>query len=513
MKIKILFFIFVIIFGLSVSLSYGQTKTFKISFNSPPSNIPVCKTRIRSVGSANGATSVYEVLVPLSFEPEANGTTVSIRIESSNIIYPFTITGSATCQASINGFEVILSDSESVGSSEDNSSDTETKPTPTPAQSPTPVPSTADAEKEKKETEKAALDLSVPESPGFTILGLTPQDVIRPASPRKFATALLSSIDANGNLQNGIAVDTVPYLLLAGDSLTKEKYREKTTNGYLRRLFARTQFSLATTKGTSEDDKSARIGSGVHVTLFDYGDPRLDTVLDSCFTDVAVATRNAARAEFGLPPIPPNEADAVQPPDPITRRKLLARQLTLLNEVYKSKYKVCLDESKKRNFARSSFVIGAAGSWISKNGDSSKFTYNGAGIWTSLAYGFEGIPGLKEKSQLIFHFRRRVKEEVPDPLNEGMFITKDSNLFGMRFRFGSPNWTGNLEGVYQGEHFAGRKPDSNFKLSLGSDYKIADNLYLNFSVGGETKKSSISDNKVFVRTSFNWGTSQKPLQN
>jgi hypothetical protein len=116
----------------------------------------------------------------------------------------------------------------------------------------------------------------------------------------------------------------------------------------------------------------------------------------------------------------------------------------------------------------------------------------------------------KNNAQLIFHFRRRVREAVPDPIATGTFTTKDSNLFGMRLRFGNPNLTGNLEGVYKGEHFAGKKADSNFTLSFGADYKVADNLYLNFAIGGETKKSSISGNKVFVRTSFNWGFSKEP---
>ena len=114
--------------------------------------------------------------------------------------------------------------------------------------------------------------------------------------------------------------------------------------------------------------------------------------------------------------------------------------------------------------------------------------------------------------QLIFHFRRRVKETVPDPLATGKFITRDTNLFGTRLRIGVPQWSINFEGVYSGEHFAGRKPTNKFEVSFGADYRISKDFYLNFAIGGETKASSIDPNKrVFVRTAFNWGVGKQTL--
>jgi hypothetical protein len=371
---------------------------------------------------------------------------------------------------------------------------------------------------EKKEGKKEALDLSVPESPGFAVLGLTPQTVLRPATPREFVTSLLNGLDENGNFQSGVAIDVSPYLLLFGDQLSlgtsksgtseglagskKGDYRARTSSGFITRLLARTQFSFASVKGTTADDKSAKIGAGLHVTVFDRGDPRMDEEIDACFSSFTRKIRAEADQQ-----IPNPEVDE----ETLDRYEALIQ--TLAQRERANYIKDCVDVSRKRNFARSSLIIGGAGSWISKDGASSKFTNNGQGIWTSLAYGFEGITGLEKKAQLIFHFRRRVKETVPDPQIAGMFTTKDSNLFGARFRFGSPNLTGNFEGVYQGQHFAGKKADSNFKLSLGTDYKVADNLYLNFSVGGETKKSNVSDGKVFVKTAFSWGFSQKALLN
>ena len=156
--------------------------------------------------------------------------------------------------------------------------------------------------------------------------------------------------------------------------------------------------------------------------------------------------------------------------------------------------------------------MGVAGSWISENGDSSKSTNNGQGIWASHNYGFEGIPGFRCKEeeiidetnrcvtpQLIFHFRRRVKETVANPLLSEMFTTRDSNLFAMRLRFGVSKWSLNFDGVCRAESYVGRTSSNNIQTSIGADYRLAKNLYLNLSIGSETKESNIPNTgKVYL---------------
>lgn len=513
-KIQLLFLLGLLIF--SARAGVAQTSTLKINYGSPNAGPSVCKVRT--------SNNKYEVIVARSLEPEVEDLqNAGVKIVGNEVIYSFKPDNGveAICQNVNNGLEIVLSGVVTDSGTQNSGSGIPSQP----AIAALPLTDTA-KEVPKKEAEKEAkkdiLDLSVPESPGFTILGLNPQTVVRPASPREFVATLINGLDNNGNFQTGVAIDTAPYLLLANTLRNEEAfnpdgtrkipilsladYRKNPKGFNITRVVSRIQFSLATTKGTTTDDKSARIGTGLHFTIFDYGDPRMDTKFDDCFAKFNKDIEQQARIDLTLNPdlsvlLDRNDANKVE--DRITQIKTSSWL-----EQFK---KTCVIESKKRNFARSSFIIGGAGSWISKSGESSKFTYNGAGFWSSLAYGFEGLPGLEQKAQLIFHFRRRVKEEVPDPLNTGKFIAKDSNLFGARLRFGTPKLTGNIEGVYQGEHFAGRKADDNFRLSLGADYKVADNVYLNFSIGGETKKSNISDNKVFVRTSFNFGTSQKAL--
>jgi hypothetical protein len=138
-----------------------------------------------------------------------------------------------------------------------------------------------------KPADALLLDLSVPDSPAFAALGITPDKVTHPASPRELATALQSGIDDSGNLQTGVAIDTVPYLLLFGDALTLGEYRKNTFDQFSwRRLLARTQFSLGTTKGTDQDDKSVRLALGFRVTPWDEGDTRLDEKLTTCIEKI-----------------------------------------------------------------------------------------------------------------------------------------------------------------------------------------------------------------------------------
>jgi len=326
-----------------------------------------------------------------------------------------------------------------------------------------------------------SVDMSVPASPAFTVLGVTPETVIRPTSPRAFATSLLNGIDQNGNFQSGLAMDFVPYLLIAGDDLSLNKYRDSR----IVQLLSRTQFSFATAKGASEDDKSLRLALGLHLTLWDRGDPRLDETLLKCLED------------FRLPVITDlNDTEGN------------AKARAAAKDFNDSVSTRCRQESHERNWAASSWIIGAAPSWISKDGQTKNLGWNGGGFWTSLAYGFEGVPGLDKKSQLILHARYRNREQVPDPNVTGAFLSQDSMFFGARFRTGSPTFNGSFEYTFLRSRFAGLKYDSSSRLSVLFERRIAGDTWFNLSLGGETGRQD-GRNNGFVLTSFKWAFSDR----
>lgn len=333
-----------------------------------------------------------------------------------------------------------------------------------------------------KETD---IDLSVPESPAFTVLGLTPQTVVRPTTPRELATSLINGVDENGNFQNGVALDTVPYLLLFGNNLTLDAYR----NSPGTRFFARTQLSIGTTKGSTDADKSARLALGLHLTFFDEGDPRLDRELSQCFTEM-----------LQFPPMPAGISID-------EREQFLADAKNKVLANLREAAEKCRKASRKRNWNRSSLVVGLAPSWISESGNVGNMRWNGGGVWTSYAYGFDGVEGLKDVAQLILHARYRNKEKVADPDNEGEFITQDSFYSGLRFRFGGPTFAGSLEGTYRRNKPSGADADDLFRLSFGAERRLSSDLWLQFALGGEGGRRD-GQSHLFVLTSFKYALSK-----
>lgn len=132
------------------------------------------------------------------------------------------------------------------------------------------------------------LDLAVPEAPAFTVLDLTPESVVRPATPREAAISLLNGVDRDGNLQTGLAVDTAPYLIARANGpnpMTLADYRAN----YGQRVLARLGVSLATVKGSDDADESVRVALGFRAVPLDYGDPRNDPELLKCLLKVQKA--------------------------------------------------------------------------------------------------------------------------------------------------------------------------------------------------------------------------------
>lgn len=102
------------------------------------------------------------------------------------------------------------------------------------------------------------------------MLGVSTEEIIRPTSPRAFATELLNGVDKNGNFQSGIAIETAPYLLFNGKNVTLHDYQ----TSYMTQILTNSQISLATVKGSSDDDKSIRMAAGLKIVPWNKGDSR-----------------------------------------------------------------------------------------------------------------------------------------------------------------------------------------------------------------------------------------------
>jgi len=118
-------------------------------------------------------------------------------------------------------------------------------------------------------SEGANLDgyYAIPEIPATSILAGTPQTITRPVTPKDFASALISGVDQDGKVRQGLALEvSVGLFHLLQTSLSE--YQASWYN----RVRSNTLFSLATVR-SSGDTTSSDVGWGVYMPLFDGGDP------------------------------------------------------------------------------------------------------------------------------------------------------------------------------------------------------------------------------------------------
>lgn len=325
--------------------------------------------------------------------------------------------------------------------------------------------------------------LAAPETPAFTVLGITPKSVARPQSPSELAAALADGFDDRGNFQTGLAVDAVPFLWVAAHKFTLGKYNQAGIGPQLTRWGSRTSVSFATAKGIGDSDKSVRLGLGVRSVLWQKNDPR--KVFYDCVSRLT-------------------------PPGDPTRKFEPGDDLR-----FEAQVKGCETDSAKKVWNSSSFMIAAAPSWISIPNatatDSTGYRRNGGGYWSSFAWGFS------EQSQVTFSAQRRTGEMIPDQTASGTsasggatpnmnFISQSSTVFGGQYRYGTPGLNALFEGLSVHKKISG-KVDDYAQYALGVEKQLADAFFLDLSYrwapGTRLGTSGLLG-------SLNWSFNQKP---
>lgn len=111
---------------------------------------------------------------------------------------------------------------------------------------------------------KYILDYRVPQSPGFTVLGATPSQVMQGSSAKPFVLNLFTQYFETKKIDPGLALDFSPYFLFGGKFKNIKEYRESSSKQFLANL----QLSVATLKN-SADTGSTDIGAGIRLTFWD----------------------------------------------------------------------------------------------------------------------------------------------------------------------------------------------------------------------------------------------------
>lgn len=124
-------------------------------------------------------------------------------------------------------------------------------------------------------------DLIAPESPGFQILGVSPQTIFRPSDTKALGTYFLNNIDDGSGLIKDVAIEVTPYWLKKRPDLSFEEYfgltPSKSDNKFIEDIKQTFVLSFATTdyKSASDSVNGRSWGFGFRTMLL-RGTPRVN---------------------------------------------------------------------------------------------------------------------------------------------------------------------------------------------------------------------------------------------
>lgn len=308
-------------------------------------------------------------------------------------------------------------------------------------------------------TEYAKVDLSVPGSPAFNVLGINPDKVQRPGSIREFATSITRGLGPDGKFTNGLALDFSPVsvfaktLIQGGDGYAPavadgEFPSDLAGHGYVKRVFARTTVSFATTE--QDANGAARSAWGLRMGLIDYGDPGLYWQFTAkCLRSTPMPTLRGGR---NLDPTPADTSlDACNPlTNPIAMRRPL--------------------------WAQPALYVGYGQSWYSKSGAVTDHAPDAKAAWLSFSIGHAALMKTDASSDwrvlLQLYANRRLDDRVPDPNDATALLRQDSGEGTLRLRFGKDTWHGYVE---HGRRRVRLGDDTREKLrvtAFGAEFKL-----------------------------------------
>jgi hypothetical protein len=336
--------------------------------------------------------------------------------------------------------------------------------------------------------ERSALNFDRPlnAAPAFVALDVTPETVDSPSTPREFGASLLNGLDRKGVLQSGLALQAAPYQILAGRQTSLTEYRDS----YLTRLLYNTSLSIGTTKASSDNDQAVRLALGLSLTLFDNGDPRMNPAIQQLFDNV---NREVPHYEYDT-----NLNEAQNAAAETAHYAGFADPNKLFLEG--------LEKIRAQSWGRTSWNVAWAPTWVSPTGKAGDLESEGFTTWSTFALGFEDVRALKGRLQFLAHLRYRANEMTTDA-NEVKF--KQDTLFAAgRLRWGRADLNFSLEGAYLRTWHGPDGNGSAFRVGVGLEKKVSENIWLVVSAG-EDFGGSGSD-ELFAVGALRFGSSDSP---
>jgi cell division protein FtsB len=337
----------------------------------------------------------------------------------------------------------------------------------------------------------------VPDSPAAGALGISPSKVQHLETPKQLIPSIINGLDEHGHFQSGIAIDFAPFQYFAlHDPVAKYRGNPEQwaflddAETYLQRVLLRTQFSFATAKGTSDDDKSSKLAFGIHSVLMNADDPI-----------------TAARIRRG-PNNEPVQNDRLSPQDgrPLDAFGRTLNHFTLSDATDDSPEpfghgvldKSMLQKMGNHLWSHMSWAIGAAPELVAKD-DKSDYRYAGTTAWSSFSY----VPGRDNNFRFLLDVIYRNGQLIPasdaipakgaTTARAGDELAEDSLFVTGGFRYGTRDF--NATATFSWLHLDddGRGSDSAFRYGLEVEKRITISSFLTLSISKDEGRSGGHD--------------------
>jgi hypothetical protein len=138
------------------------------------------------------------------------------------------------------------------------------------------------------------VDVAVPESPAFVLIGGTPSNLLRPTLMRDFSAGLSNFASKDGTVATpqNLGVEAAPAMLFYGRRLSLADYRKSP-------VLYRLQASVAINTATNRDAPN-QIALGVRTSLLNGTDPRMDRTYQQSIDSVTAELLKVNRAMYDI---------------------------------------------------------------------------------------------------------------------------------------------------------------------------------------------------------------------
>ncbi len=304
------------------------------------------------------------------------------------------------------------------------------------------------------------LDLSVPDSPAFVALGVSPTEVTRPRTTSELTVALSSILDGDGSLNAGIAIDVGLEAFLP--AITVASFRES----YVERLLRRIQFGVATSQGEADATSGlapTSIAASVRVVWWEKDDPRDDKDLhEGLATALAYASDPAG--------VPTSGGNVVTAPADVA-----------------AKVKAVLEKAEAARWNRSFFETAMVATATSADSTLTGLD-DAASLHAWLTFGKR----LGAKGQALGHARYAYQDATS---------TSTATVAGRLF-YGGARAAGSLEGAVHLDRADGAD-DTWGSFSLGIEFGVGEGQWLNVAFGSEVGKDG-QEEPILILSNLKW---------